>query len=257
MTVTARNAGMLLGVPVDRKSLETVTAEAIAAVERRGQPVVFACANPHSLVTAQGDAAFRSALSNASLVVADGVGVTLMAKIASLEVGPRITGTDYFLSVMHALERRGASKVFFFGSSPQVLARISARMQAEFPNVELCGMLSPPFDRWSADANSAMLEAIKRADPDVLWVGMTAPKQEKWVEENRHRLRAAVIASIGAVFDFYAGTNPRAPQWMCKLGIEWLYRLVREPRRMWRRTLVSAPKFIALVVWRHVLGIGV
>ena len=255
--MTARDAGMLLGVPVDRKSLEAATAEAVAAVQRRGPPVAFACANPHSLVAAQRDTAFRSALNNANLVVADGVGVTLMAKIVGVKIGPRITGTDYFFSVMHALEEHGAAKVFFFGSSPKVLARIKARMQSEFPNVKLCGILSPPFDRWSAEANSAMLETIKRADPDVLWVGMTAPKQEKWVEQNRHRLRAAVIASIGAVFDFYAGTNPRAPQWMCKLGIEWLYRLAREPRRMWRRTFVSAPKFVALVVWRHVLGIGV
>jgi len=254
--MTGRDAGMLLGVPIDRKFLETVTSEAVSAVERRAPGVVFACANPHSLVTAQGDAAFRAALNNASLVVPDGVGVTLMAKIAGVKVGPRITGTDYFLSVTRALEWHGAAKVFFFGSSSQVLARISERMQREFPNVKVCGILSPPFRGWSAEANSAMLETINGADPDVLWVGMTAPKQEKWVEENRHRLRAAVIASIGAVFDFYAGTNPRAPQWMCKFGIEWLYRLAREPRRMWRRTFVSAPKFVGLVVWRHVLGIG-
>lgn len=255
--MTARDAGMLLGVPVDRKSLDAATAEAIAAVERRGPPVAFACANPHSLVTAQRDTAFKLALNRASLVVADGVGVTLMARVAGISVGPRITGTDYFFSVMHALEKHGGAKVFFFGSTPEVLARISARMQAEFPNIRLCGILSPPFDRWSAEANSAMLETIERADPDVLWVGMTAPKQEKWMEQNRLRLRAAVIASVGAVFDFYAGTNSRAPQWMCKLGIEWLYRLAKEPRRMWRRTFVSAPKFVALVVWRHVLGIGV
>jgi len=254
--MTARDAGMLLGVPVDRKSLETVTGEAIAAVERRGPPVVFACANPHSLVTAQKDATFRAALNKASLVVADGVGVTLMAKVAGVKVGPRITGTDYFLSVMAALEKHGGAKVFFYGSSPQVLARISERMQRELPNVRLCGVLSPPFNRWSAEANSAMLETINGADPDVLWVGMTAPKQEKWVDENRHRLRATVIGSIGAVFDFYAGTNPRAPRWICKMGIEWLYRLAKEPGRMWRRTLVSAPKFVALVVVRHVLGIG-
>ena len=100
-----------------------------------------------------------------------------------------------------------------------------------------------------------MVASINGADPDVLWVGMTAPKQEKWVEANRHHLSAPVIGSIGAVFDFYAGVNPRAPQWMCKLGIEWLYRLLSNPRRMWRRTFISAPKFVALVIWRHVLGI--
>lgn len=254
--MSARDAGALLGVQIDRKSLGTATADALAAIERRNPPVIFACANPHSLASAQADPAFKSVLNNASLVVADGVGVTIMAKFAGVKIGPRITGTDYYLSVMAALEKRGAGKVFFFGSSRSVLNLISERMQREFPRLKLCGVLSPPFRSWSAEENTAMVASINDADPDLLWVGMTAPKQEKWVEENRHRLHAAVIASIGAVFDFYAGVNPRAPQWMCKLGIEWLHRLVREPRRMWRRTFISAPKFVALVIWRHLLGIG-
>ncbi len=254
--MSARDAGVLLGVPVDRKSLDTATADALAAMERRSPPVIFACANPHSLVTAQADSTFKSALNNASLVVADGIGVTIMAKFAGVKVGPRITGTDYFFSLMKALQARGAAKVFFFGSSRNVLTLISERMQREFPRLKLCGTLSPPFRAWSAEEDAAMVASINDADPDVLWVGMTAPKQEQWVEANRHQLHAPVIASIGAVFDFYAGVNPRAPQWICKLGIEWVYRLLRAPRRMWRRTFISAPKFVALVIWRHVLGIG-
>jgi N-acetylglucosaminyldiphosphoundecaprenol N-acetyl-beta-D-mannosaminyltransferase len=218
--------------------------------------VIFACANPHSLASAQADSTFKSALNNASLVVADGIGVTIMAKFGGVKVGPRITGTDYFFSLMQALEARGGTKVFFFGSSGNVLTLISERMQREFPRLNLCGTLSPPFRPWSAEENAAMVASINSADPDVLWIGMTAPKQEKWTEANRHHLHAPVIASIGAVFDFYAGVNPRAPRWMCKLGIEWVYRLFRAPRRMWRRTFISAPKFVALVIWRHLLGIG-
>jgi N-acetylglucosaminyldiphosphoundecaprenol N-acetyl-beta-D-mannosaminyltransferase len=252
-----RDAGVLLGVPVDRKSLDIATAEALGAIDRRIPPIVFACANPHALVTAQADPAFKSALNNASLVVADGVGVTLMAKFARVRVGSRITGTDYFSSLMEALQNRGGASVFFFGSSPHVLSLMSERMRRELPGLRLCGTLSPPFRSWSGEENAAMVATINRANPDVLWVGMTAPKQEKWVEENRHQLHAGVLASIGAVFDFYAGANPRAPQWMCRLGIEWLHRLVRQPRRMWRRTFISAPKFVALVIWRHVLGFGI
>jgi N-acetylglucosaminyldiphosphoundecaprenol N-acetyl-beta-D-mannosaminyltransferase len=251
----ARDAGVLLGVPIDRKSLEAATAETLAAIEQRSPQVIFACANPHSLVTAERDPAFKLALNNASLVVADGVGVTMMARLAGVKVGPRITGSDYFRSIMEALAKRGTGRVFFFGSSPTALSRIADRMQRELPGVQLCGTLSPPFRWWSAEEDTAMVATINEADPDVLWVGMTAPKQEKWVEQNRHRIRAPVIASIGAVFDFYAGLNLRAPRWMCGLGIEWLYRLAREPRRMWRRSFVSAPKFVALVTWRHVLGI--
>jgi len=254
--MSTRDAGVLLDVPIDRKSLDAAVVEALAAIEQRSPPAVFACANPHSLVTAQIDPAFKSALNNADFVVADGVGVTIMAKFAGVKVGRRITGTDYFFSMIKALHDRGSAKVYFFGSSRSVLNLISERMAREFADVKVCGTLSPPFRVWSADENAAMVASINDADPDVLWVGMTAPKQEKWVEANRHQLHAPVIASIGAVFDFYAGLKPRAPQWMCILGIEWLYRLLREPRRMWRRTFVSAPKFVALVIWRHVLGIG-
>jgi N-acetylglucosaminyldiphosphoundecaprenol N-acetyl-beta-D-mannosaminyltransferase len=254
--MSTRDAGVLLGVPIDRKSLDTATAEALAAIERRSPPVIFACANPHSLVTAQTDPTFKSALNNADFVVADGVGVTIMARFAGVKVGPRITGTDYFFSLMKALQERGAANVYFFGSSRNVLNLISVRMQREFPRLKLCGTVSPPFRPWSTEEDAAMVASINDADPDVLWVGMTAPKQEKWVEANRNKLHAPVIASIGAVFDFYAGVHPRAPQWMCTLGIEWLYRMLREPRRMWRRNIISAPKFVALVFWRHVLGIG-
>jgi N-acetylglucosaminyldiphosphoundecaprenol N-acetyl-beta-D-mannosaminyltransferase len=254
--MSVRDAGILLGVPVDRKSLPAATSDALAAIERRGPPITFACANPHSLIVSQTDPAFKIALNNASLVVADGIGVTIMARCAGVRVGPRITGTDYFFSVMKALQDRGGGDVFFFGSSPAVLAMMADRMRREFPSVSLCGAFSPPYRLWSSEENATMLEMINKAKPDVLWVGMTAPKQEKWVEENRQKLDASVIACVGAVFDFYAGATPRAPRWMCRLGIEWLHRLLREPRRMWGRTFVSAPKFVALVIWRHLLGIG-
>lgn len=99
-----------------------------------------------------------------------------------------------------------------------------------------------------------MVQVINDAKPDVLWVGMTAPKQEKWVEGNRRQLNAPVIGSIGAVFDFYAGTCARAPQLVCRMGLEWIYRLMMEPGRMWRRSFISSPIFVWLMIRRHVLG---
>lgn len=252
-TVKVRDVGVLLGIAIDRKSLEIIIEDALAAVDRKREPVVFACANPHSLVVAQNDLIFKEALNNANLVVADGVGITMMARYARVSVGPRIAGHDYFRAVLGALERRGSGRVFFFGSTPHVLALLKDRFKRDFPSLTLCGVLSPPFGVWSEDENAVMVEAIHAARPDVLWVGMTAPKQEKWVEANRGQLDVSVIGSIGAVFDFYAGTYPRAPGWMCKLGMEWLFRLIKEPRRMWHRNFVSSPKFVLLVVWRHIL----
>lgn len=252
----ARNTAVLLGVRIDRKSLADATADALAAVEQGTPPIVFACANPHALVTAQTDGVFRSALNNASIIVADGVGVTLMARVARVKIGPRITGSDYFLSVMRSLSAQPGRRVFFFGSSSEVIERIAGRIEREFPSLTLCGTLCPPYRPWSADENRTMIASINSATPDVLWVGMTAPKQEKWVEENRHQLRVPVIGSVGAVFDYYAGMHPRAPRWVCSAGFEWAYRLAREPRRMWRRTFVSAPKFVALVLWLHMRRAG-
>lgn len=247
-----RDVGILLGVQIDRKSLGGIVKETIHAVEYRISQRVFACANPHSLVIAQEDVDFQSALSHADFVVVDGVGASLMARVVGVEIGPRITGADYFSGVLEALQQRGSGRVFFFGSSQRVLDLIAKRVAEDFPSLTLCGVLSPPFGDWSELENHRMVKAINDAKPDVLWVGMTAPKQEKWVEANRRQLNVPVISSIGAVFDFYAGTYPRAPKWICDIGLEWLFRFTREPRRMWRRNFVSAPKFVWLVLRRHV-----
>lgn len=251
--MTTRDAGYLLGIPIDRKSFSLVIEESLTAVEVKTLQRVFACANPHSLVVAQKDEEFKSALTHADLVVADGVGASLMARLIGCRLGPRITGTDYFQGVLHALQRCGSGRVFFFGSSQQVLDRIAKRFAVDFPALTLCGSLSPPFGTWSEIENLRMVREINDTKPDVLWVGMTAPKQEKWVAANRRQLNVPVIGSIGAVFDFYAGTYSRAPKWVCGLGLEWAYRLLLEPRRMWQRNFVSAPKFVWLVLMRHVL----
>lgn len=247
-------AGVLLNIPIGSKPLAALTCDSLAAMEGRRSQSVFACANPHSLVIAQTDSSFRKALTSAEQVVADGVGITIMARLARVACGPRITGHDYFHALLVALQERGHGRVFFFGSSQQVLDRIAERFQADFPSLTLCGIHSPPFGAWSEAENTQMIRLINDAQPDVLWVGMTAPKQETWVQTNRKHLRVPVIGSIGAVFDFYAGTHPRSPGWICRLGLEWVYRFVREPRRMWRRNFVSAPKFIGLILWRHILG---
>jgi N-acetylglucosaminyldiphosphoundecaprenol N-acetyl-beta-D-mannosaminyltransferase len=232
----------MLGVRIGTRSLPELVSASEAAVRQRGNPFIFACANPHSLVVARGDIEFRRALEDASAVVADGVGCKWAAALFGIAVGPRITGSDFFVAVMSALNRTGA-KVLFFGSRDDVLAKLTDRVKRDFPGISVSS-LSPPFGQWSEEKDAEMIEAIRRFSPDVLWVGMTAPKQEKWVAARVTRLQIPVIGSIGAVFDYYAGVTTRAPQWICDLGLEWLYRLPREPRRLWRRTLVSAPKFL-------------
>ena len=235
----------MLGVSIGSRTLNEILSACETSIRNRQDSFVFACANPHSLVVARGDPEFRDALAQASAVVADGVGCTLAATLAGVSVGPRITGSDYFVAVMTSLNRMGG-RAFFFGSNTEVLAKLSERVERDFPRVETTS-LSPPYGPWSEEANLVMIDAICEFKPDVLWVGMTAPKQEKWVFANRARLSVPVIGSIGAVFDYYAGVTKRAPQWICDLGLEWLYRLPREPKRLWRRTVISAPLFLWFV----------
>lgn len=249
--------GVLLGIPIGQPSLESAIADVLAAIDRKKDPIVFACANTHSVVMAQSDPIFFSALNDADQVVADGVGVKIMGRLARIDVGPRIVGEEYFSVLMRFLEKRGKGRIFFFGSSDDVLQKIAQQFKQLYPSLTLCGLLSPPYRPWSDEENAEMVRMINDSQPDVLWVGMTAPKQEIWVFNNRHLLNVPVIGSIGAVFDFFAGTIPSPPPWMRRAGFEWLYRLFRNsnPGRFWRRGL-SIPKLVFMVLHRHALGRG-
>lgn len=234
----------ILDIPVGVSSLAKSIEATRDCLDRKAAQRVFACANSHSMNVATRDDEFRSALLDADLVVADGVGVLFVAKLFGKDVGAHIIGQEYFQNVMDMLEKRGRGRVFFFGSSQATLDGIRERFRSDFPALTLCGTISPPFGEWTAEENREFVDKINHARPDVLWVGMTAPKQEKWVFRNRSALNVPVIGSIGAVFDFYAGTVKASPKWVRALRCEAAYRLVREPRRLWRRILVSNVTFI-------------
>jgi N-acetylglucosaminyldiphosphoundecaprenol N-acetyl-beta-D-mannosaminyltransferase len=239
----------LLGVRISTMPLLGLSAAAAAAIGNRSR-FILACANPHSLVVARSDALFHQALTSCSEIVADGVGVGVACRLAGLTVPPRVTGFDFFSSMMSELNRR-RGRAFFFGSSETVLGRIRERVAIDYRTVHV-DVLSPPYGEWSDAINENFLRQISDAKPDILWVGMTAPRQEKWVNANAARLEVPVIGSVGAVFDYYAGTVYRAPPWYQEHGLEWLYRLCREPNRLWRRTLLSAPLFLSLALWQRV-----
>jgi N-acetylglucosaminyldiphosphoundecaprenol N-acetyl-beta-D-mannosaminyltransferase len=175
--------------------------------------------------------------------------VTFAARLLRIDVGPRITGTDFFVGMMRQLDRV-CGKAFFLGSVDPVLELVKQRAARDFPRVTV-ETLSPPFGAWSAEQQAEVMRKIRAARADVLWVGMTAPKQEKWMHAHSAECDVPVIGAVGAVFDYYAGTVQRAPRWICKLGLEWLYRLLGEPQRLWRRTLISGPRFAWLLLRQH------
>ena len=226
-------------------------------LEREGQARVFVCANPHSLVLAEKAPDFKAAIQTADLVTPDGAGIVLASRMLGGDIKGRVTGSDVFLGLSRKLNERGSRtyRYFFLGSTEENLSAIRSRMAGDYPGIEIAGTYSPPFKTtFSEDDSRKMIEAVNQTEPDVLWVGMTAPKQEKWIYRHRDELRVRFIGAIGAVFDFYTGNVKRSHPVFQQMGLEWLPRLIRDPRRLYERTLISAPKFLWRVLRQRMRG---
>lgn len=207
----------------------------------------------YSYVVAQNDDFFADALRKCDFLMPDGAGIVKACRWLKAKCQPRerIAGWDLFVFEMQRLEGRGKReegrklRVMFLGSSEKVLSLIRERAAKDYPCLEVV-TYSPPYKQeFSDEDNEAMIKAINDADPDLLWIGMTAPKQEKWAYKHWNELNIHChCGTIGAVFDFYAGTVKRAPLWWQEHSLEWLYRLLMEPRRMWRRYIIGNTKFL-------------
>lgn len=202
--------------------------------------------NAHSFNVAQKDELFAEALAKGDYLIPDGASIIKACKWLKAKSQPkeRIAGWDLFAFEMEKLEGR-SKKVMFMGSSEKVLALIRERASKDYPNLEII-TYSPPYKpEFSDEDNAAIIKAINDANPDLLWIGMTAPKQEKWTYQHWNELNIHChVGTIGAVFDFYAGTAQRAPKWWQEHSLEWLYRLIKEPKRMWRRYVLGNPLFL-------------
>jgi len=205
----------------------------------------LACLNPHSYAVALGDKAFSQALKAADWLVPDGAGIVLASRILGGGIQERVTGSDVFFGLHQRMNAAAGMSVFFLGAAEETLSLIRERMALDYPNVRVAGTYSPPYKpAYSDDELNVMIAAVNAAAPDVLWVGMTAPKQEKWIYENRARLNVKFAGAIGAVFDFYTGQVKRSHPAFQRMGLEWLPRLIQQPKRLWRRMFVSAPLFM-------------
>lgn len=202
--------------------------------------------NAHSFNTAQKDTLFAEALANGDALIPDGVSIVKACKWIKAKSQPkeRIAGWDLFAFEMDKLEKKGGT-VMFMGSSQKVLDLIVKRAAIDYPHLKVV-TYSPPYKpEFSDEDNKAIIDAINAANPDLLWIGMTAPKQEKWTYSHWKELDIRChVGTIGAVFDFFAGTVERAPLWWQEHGLEWLYRLIKEPKRMWRRYIIGNTLFL-------------
>lgn len=211
--------------------------------------------NAHSYNVAQRDELFAQALAGGDYLIPDGASIVKACRCLKGKSQPteRIAGWDLFEHEMNRLEMRSEEremgseklKVMFMGSSERVLQLIRERAATDYPQLDVV-TYSPPYKpEFTDDDNAAIVSAINAAKPDLLWIGMTAPKQEKWTYSHWQELDINChVGTIGAVFDFYAGTAHRAPLWWQRHSLEWLYRLLKEPRRMWRRYVIGNPLFL-------------
>lgn len=212
--------------------------------------------NAHSYNVAQKDGLFAESLVKGDYLIPDGASIVKACRWLKAPSQPkeRIAGWDLFCFEMRHLETKSEKckvksekcwRVMFMGSSEKVLSLIRQKAAADYPHLEIV-TYSPPYKPEFSDAdNAAIIQAINEANPDLLWIGMTAPKQEKWTYQHRNELKINChVGTIGAVFDFYAGTAHRAPLWWQRHSLEWLYRLVIEPKRMWRRYVIGNPLFL-------------
>ena len=202
--------------------------------------------NAHSYNTALKDDLFAEALQKGDVLIPDGASIVKACKLLNAKSQPteRCAGWDLFAFEMNKLNKKGG-KCFFMGSSDKVLALIKEKGAIEYPNIQI-ETYSPPYKPlFTEEDNRKIIEAINQANPDLLWIGMTAPKQEKWAYSHWRELNIHChCGTIGAVFDFFAGTSQRAPIWWQQHSLEWLYRLIKEPKRMWRRYIIGNTLFL-------------
>lgn len=203
--------------------------------------------NAHSYNIAQEDEHFAKALHSSDLLLPDGISIVIALRLFYKKRIRKIAGADLFYYEMERLNQLGG-KCFFLGSNNDTLKKIEHRIKEKYANIQVKTYSPPYVDEFSKSDNQKMVSAVNQFEPDVLFIGMTAPKQEKWAYNHFENINAKHICSIGAVFDFFAGTVKRAPNWMIKLGLEWFFRLLMEPRRMWRRYILGNFKFIYFVI---------
>ncbi|WP_436917660.1 WecB/TagA/CpsF family glycosyltransferase [Acinetobacter schindleri] len=209
--------------------------------EQHESRVVCIC-NAHSVVTAKQDQEFNQVLKHADMSTPDGAPVAWMIKKVSGQPQARINGPDLMLKYCEHAEKIGQS-IYLYGGQESTLNILVDVLKSKYPNLKIAGYLSPPFRELNAEEKQKIIQDINNSGAHTVWVGLGCPKQEKWMHEHKGKINA-VMVGVGAAFDYHAGTIKRAPKWMQNSGLEWFHRLCSEPKRLWRRYLVTNTLFI-------------
>jgi N-acetylglucosaminyldiphosphoundecaprenol N-acetyl-beta-D-mannosaminyltransferase len=225
---------------------------ALAEVERwiaQGEQHYVCVTGVHGVMECQHDPELRAIHNASGLTTPDGMPMVWAGHRAGAGWMRRVYGPDLMLAVLERAAANGWSS-FFYGGKEGVPEQLAARLAERFPGLRVAGTWSPPFRPLTPEEDEALVERINAAAPDLVWVGLSTPKQERWMAAHVGRLRAPVLLGVGAAFDIHAGTLRQAPPWMQRNGLEWLYRLYREPRRLWRRYGSIIPRFLVAILRR-------
>ncbi len=248
----------VLGVPLALTDYER-TLDWIDAAVAAGERGYVCAAATHMVMVCQEDADTRRAVLGSSLTVPDGKPlVWAMNVLGDHGMRDRVYGPELMDRHCGRAARDGTPIFLYGGRSPEALALLVANLERRHPGLRVAGGHVPPFRDLTSEEEDAVVEEIDASGAQVVWVGIGAPKQEKWMARMRPRLEAPVLVGVGAAFDFHAGLVPMAPAWMQRSGLEWLFRLAQEPRRLWRRYLRYNPRFVAGVArqWHHERHLG-
>lgn len=244
MSIKGRITSQVLSAHIDAIGWD----EALVCIRnwavRRESRYVCIC-NVHSVVIVSQDAEFRRVVNEADMATPDGAPVAWMLRRLGFAGQERINGPDLMWKYLGAATC--AEPIFFYGGTDATLATLHDRLSIAFPSLKIAGMISPPFRQLSTAEDAAMVTRINASGAGIVFIGLGCPKQEKWMASHRGRIHA-VMVGVGAAFDYHAGTVPRAPRWMQQNGLEWLYRLCSEPRRLWKRYLITNTLFVMLAL---------
>jgi len=243
----------LHGIPIDKFSLSEAVDRVIHALEHRTplKPLLIMGPNAQLITLADSQPRFAAALRSADLNVPDGISIVLASRILGHPIAERVTGGDLMEQLCIEAARHNLS-VFFLGGLPEAAEKTACKFQTQYPRFRLAGTYCPPRGFESDPFECTRIrKQISQAKPDLLCVAFGAPKQEIWMHDNCPTLPIGAAISVGAAFDTQAGLRRRAPQWTHRIGCEWLYRLVREPRRLWRRYLIGNTHFLWIVARQY------
>ena len=232
----------ILGVGISTINMNDAVGLSDALI-RSGNKSYICVTDVHTVIEAQSDAALRSTLNRSFLTTPDGVPLVWIGRMLGHRRLRRVYGPDFLIEMCKVSAQR-KYRHFFFGGKPGVAQSLAAKLTERFPGLEIVGTYTPPFRPLTRDEEQELEQMVEEAQPDILWVGLGSPKQEKFMAQFCGKLDVKLMVGVGAAFDIHSGAVKEAPQWLKNMGLQWLHRLVLEPRRLWRRYSICIPSFI-------------